>query len=61
MGSAADVQAGSMASELERRRTPAGARVAGSSATTIVASVGDPATTTIELGPTRIRSSSVNG
>ena len=61
MGSAVDVHAGSMASELDRRRTPAGARVAGSSATTIGASVGVPAIATMPRGPTRRRSSSVNG
>ena len=61
IGSAVEIQAGSMVSELDRRSTPAGARVSGSSATTIRVSVGDPASATMPEGPTRSASSSVNG
>ena len=51
IGSATEVQAGSIASELERRSTPVGASVVGSRATTMDDSVGEPAMATIALGP----------
>ena len=59
IGSGIEMAPGSTANDIDRRRTPDGARVVGSNTTSVVSSDGEPASATTLSAPTRRPSSSV--